>query len=94
MYWQKYGERFIDCAWLCILAPGYVSLTDVCCVHAWAGLPPQDSTKGAVSPSLSATLTSLRSLARAQPQLQLQVLVTGSLYLVGDMLRLLGRAPK
>lgn len=59
-----------------------------------AGLPMQDSRQGAVSPSLRATLASLRCLVRSQPQLQLQVLVTGSLYLVGDILRLLNRAPK
>ncbi len=33
-------------------------------------------------------------MARQRPQVQLQVLVTGSLYLVGDVLRLLGKAPK
>lgn len=45
-------------------------------------------------PSLRATLDWLRALARARPQAQVQVLVTGSLYLVGDVLRLLNRAPK
>ncbi|KAL6756912.1 putative folylpolyglutamate synthetase [Haematococcus lacustris] len=50
--------------------------------------------RGAVLPSLDATLSWLRSLARSRPQLQVQVLVTGSLYLVGDVLKMMNRAPK
>jgi folylpolyglutamate synthase len=53
-----------------------------------------DSSRGVVAPSLQATVDWLRACVRARPQLRLQVLVTGSLYLVGDMLRLLGRAPQ
>ncbi|KAG6555626.1 hypothetical protein Mapa_002861 [Marchantia paleacea] len=43
----------------------------------------------AVMASLPATLEWLRSCARRHPQMHIQVLVTGSLYLVGDMLKLL-----
>jgi len=60
----------------------------------FVGTLPQDPTRGAVSPSLGATLDWLRGIARTQPQTQLRVLVTGSLYLVGDVLRLVGRVPK
>jgi folylpolyglutamate synthase len=54
----------------------------------------QSTATGAVAQSLDAAIQWLRGRARAHPQLQLQVLVTGSLYLVGDVLRLLGKAPK
>jgi hypothetical protein len=39
--------------------------------------------------ALQATLEWLRGCVRATPSLRLQVLVTGSLYMVGDLLRLL-----
>jgi folylpolyglutamate synthase len=45
-------------------------------------------------PSLGGALEWLRAYARSDPKRQVQVLVTGSLYLVGDVLRLLGKAPK
>ena len=54
----------------------------------------QEPLKGAVAPSLTSALGWLRGVVRSQPELRLQVLVTGSLYLVGDIVRLLGRAPK
>lgn len=60
----------------------------------FAGLAIHESSRSTVAPSLRATVDWIRSLARSKPQLQVQVLVTGSLYLVGDMLRLLNRAPK
>ncbi|KAL2624078.1 hypothetical protein R1flu_008323 [Riccia fluitans] len=43
----------------------------------------------AVMTSLPATLEWLRTCAKQHPRMHIQVLVTGSLYLVGDMLRLL-----
>jgi folylpolyglutamate synthase len=42
-------------------------------------------------PSVGSALEWLRSATRARPGLRLKVLVTGSLYLVGDVLRHLGR---
>ncbi|KAK9817171.1 hypothetical protein WJX72_010631 [[Myrmecia] bisecta] len=54
----------------------------------------QDSRRGAITPSLQATLDWLRRCVKeGPPRLHMQVLVTGSLYLVGDMLQRLGRAP-
>lgn len=44
-----------------------------------------------VSPSLPETLQLLRKKSKSLPQKRLHVLVTGSLYLVGDFLRLLGK---
>ena len=44
---------------------------------------------GAVLPSLQVTLDWLRRCVREAPSLRMQVLVTGSLYLVGDMLKAL-----
>jgi folylpolyglutamate synthase len=41
-------------------------------------------------PGLAATLEWLRRAVREAPALRLQVLVTGSLYVVGDLLKLLG----
>jgi hypothetical protein len=38
------------------------------------------------------TLDWLRRCVRETPSLRMQVLVTGSLYLVGDMLKLLGKS--
>jgi hypothetical protein len=58
------------------------------------GRGPQDAARGAVAPSVSSALAALRAAVRAAPALRLRVLVTGSLYLVGDTLRALGRAPK
>ncbi|KIZ04965.1 folylpolyglutamate synthase [Monoraphidium neglectum] len=55
---------------------------------------PQDAARGAVAPSVSGALATLRAAVRSTPGLRLRVLVTGSLYLVGDTLRALGRAPK
>jgi len=52
----------------------------------------QDAAAGAVSPSVKSAIEWLRSASRARPGVRLRVLVTGSLYLVGDVLRHLGRA--
>lgn len=49
----------------------------------------QESIRGAVMPSLQATVDWLRRCVKEKPSLKLQVLVTGSLYLVGDLLKLL-----
>ncbi len=59
-------------------------------------LPPlQDATRGAVAPNLAAAVDWVRRTARqVQGRARVQVLVTGSLYLVGDMLRVLNKAPK
>jgi len=54
----------------------------------------QDATRGAVAPSVTSALAVLRAAVRSTPSLRLRVLVTGSLYLVGDTLRALGREPK
>lgn len=54
------------------------------------GIPgPQDPTKGAVLPSIRMALDWLRRCAKERPSVKMQVLVTGSLYLVGDLLRIL-----
>lgn len=50
-----------------------------------------DPAVGAVAPSVKTALEWLRSASRARPGVRLRVLVTGSLYLVGDVLRHLGR---
>jgi len=56
-----------------------------------AGVPAvQDAAVGAVLPSLQHTIDWLRRCVRESPKIKMQVLVTGSLYLVGDMLRILG----
>lgn len=55
-------------------------------------LPPQDTAKGAVLPNLQGTLEFLRRCVREKPSLRMQVLVTGSLYMVGDILKLLGKS--
>ena len=52
----------------------------------------QDAAAGAVSPSVKSAIEWLRSASRARPGVRMRVLVTGSLYLVGDVLRHLGRA--
>ena len=46
-----------------------------------------------VHASLPAALAALRRAARAAPARRMHVLVTGSMHLVGDVLRLLGRPP-
>jgi len=51
----------------------------------------QETINGAVLPNLQMALNWLRKRARERPALRLQVLVTGSLYLVGDLLKLLGK---
>lgn len=50
--------------------------------------PAQDAATGAVLPSLRVTVDWLRRCVRERPSMRMQVLVTGSLYLVGDLLRL------
>ncbi len=56
-----------------------------------AGVPAvQDVAVGAVLPSLQHTIEWLRLCVRESPKLKMHVLVTGSLYLVGDMLKILG----
>lgn len=52
-----------------------------------------DTRRGAAVPSLSDALKWVRGCAQRQPQRRVQVLVTGSLYIVGDMLRQLGHSP-
>ncbi|KAG7671069.1 hypothetical protein Ndes2526B_g01154 [Nannochloris sp. 'desiccata'] len=60
-------------------------------VLAAAGVPAvQDAAVGAVLPSLQHTIDWLRKCVRESPKMKMHVLVTGSLYLVGDMLRILG----
>jgi folylpolyglutamate synthase len=56
-----------------------------------AGAAAGDAVAGAAVPSVGSALEWLRSATRARPGLRLKVLVTGSLYLVGDVLRHLGR---
>lgn len=54
------------------------------------GVGPQDVATGAVLPSIKSALQWIRSCAKSlPPPFKVQVLVTGSLYLVGDTLRLL-----
>ncbi|XP_049392269.1 folylpolyglutamate synthase isoform X5 [Solanum stenotomum] len=75
-------------------------------INASAGLPPHEFlyeetshcspedryfTSSAVFPSLPLTINWLRDCVRENPSLRLQVLVTGSLHLVGDVLKLLRR---
>ncbi|XP_021744544.1 folylpolyglutamate synthase-like isoform X1 [Chenopodium quinoa] len=56
--------------------------------RAFPGDSPRTSV---VVPSLSSAIKLLRDCARENPSVRLQVLVTGSLHLVGDVLRLLKR---
>jgi folylpolyglutamate synthase len=49
--------------------------------------------RSAVLPSLQVTLDWLRRCVRDAPSLRMQVLVTGSLYLVGDVLKALQQPP-
>ncbi|KAF5737677.1 folylpolyglutamate synthase-like isoform X1 [Tripterygium wilfordii] len=53
----------------------------------------KDFTCSAVIPSLPLTIKWLRDCVKENPSLRLQVLVTGSLHLVGDVLKLLRRRP-
>lgn len=62
-------------------------------VAAAAAAVQVDSARVAVMPGVERTVEWLRSCVKARPRLKLQVLVTGSLYLVGDTLRTLGKAP-
>jgi folylpolyglutamate synthase len=58
-----------------------------------AGVPTvQEVAAGAVLPSLQVTLDWLRRCVKESPKMKMQVLVTGSLYLVGDMLKILGNS--
>ena len=58
-----------------------------------AGVPAvQNLAAGAVLPSLQSTLEWLKRCVKETPSMRMHVLVTGSLYLVGDMLRLLGKS--
>lgn len=60
---------------------------------AAVGVPAvQDIAAGAVLPSLQHTLEWLKRCVKETPSMRMHVLVTGSLYLVGDMLRLLGKS--
>ncbi len=60
-----------------------------------AGTPRvQDPGRGAAVPSLTPAIEWLRQYARSSHRTQIHVLVTGSLYLIGDVLKMLGRAPK
>jgi folylpolyglutamate synthase len=63
-------------------------------MHWWTAELPTTYRSAAVVPTLSMTLEWLRNYAKSSPRVRLQVLVTGSLYLVGDVLRLLGKVPK
>lgn len=56
-----------------------------------SGSSPNVAPTGAVAPSVRSALEWLRSATRASPGLKMRVLVTGSLYLVGDVLRHLGK---
>lgn len=58
---------------------------------AGAGAANAAAPTGAVAPSVRSALEWLRSATRASPGLKMRVLVTGSLYLVGDVLRHLGK---
>lgn len=55
------------------------------------GVGAQDLAVGAVLPNLRGTLDWLRRCAREAPAVRMHVLVTGSLYLVGDLLKILGK---
>uniref|UniRef100_A0A1J3I627 Folylpolyglutamate synthase n=1 Tax=Noccaea caerulescens TaxID=107243 RepID=A0A1J3I627_NOCCA len=57
----------------------------------YGGPPGTHVTSSAVMPSLPLTINWLRDCVRRNPSLKLEVLVTGSLHLVGDVLRLLKR---
>jgi folylpolyglutamate synthase len=57
--------------------------------------PPPSLGRGAVVPGgVAGAVAWLRECARSDPELRIKVLVTGSLYLVGDVLRALDHAPQ
>lgn len=59
-----------------------------------SGSPADTSmSNGVVLPSLPGTVEWLRASVAGNPQLHLRVLVTGSLYLVGDLLQVLDKEP-
>jgi len=60
---------------------------------AAAGDAGDGTRRGVVLPSLPGALAWLRACCAADPGLRLSVLMTGSLYLVGDALRVMGRPP-
>lgn len=78
------------------LAQPAVSVPAVAALPTSAALPAiQDATRGAVAPNLAAAVDWVRRTARQMHgRARVQVLVTGSLYLVGDMLRTLNQAPR
>ncbi|CAD7695445.1 unnamed protein product [Ostreobium quekettii] len=59
-----------------------------------AGCPFPDSRRGAVVPTLRSALQWIRTAPKLYSGIRFRVLVTGSLYLVGDVLQLLDRAPR
>jgi folylpolyglutamate synthase/dihydropteroate synthase len=61
---------------------------------ASAGIGQQPVAGSAVLPSVGHALSWLEAAAAGRPELQLQVLVTGSLYLVGDCLVGLEQQPQ
>jgi len=62
---------------------------------AGAGGAPPSLGRGAVVPGgVASAVAWLRECARSDPTLRIKVLVTGSLYLVGDVLRALDHAPQ
>ncbi|KAL4858122.1 Folylpolyglutamate synthase [Chlorella vulgaris] len=85
-------------------APPPLTLPPLPAVAAPAGLPQAAAvalasaqgpgSRSAVLPSLSVTLDWLRRCVREAPALRMQVLVTGSLYLVGDLLKVLQPPPQ
>ncbi|CAN7075449.1 unnamed protein product [Brassica oleracea var. botrytis] len=94
---QKLWERSIqgtDAALDHTLNPdGITSLPphDFLCEDAPHCGGPAGTHSSAVMPSLPLTINWLRDCVRRNPSLKLEVLVTGSLHLVGDVLRLLKR---
>ncbi|CAN6921673.1 unnamed protein product [Brassica oleracea] len=94
---QKLWERSIqgtDAAFDHTLNPdGITSLPphDFLCGDAPHCGGPAGTHSSAVMPSLPLTINWLRDCVRRNPSLKLEVLVTGSLHLVGDVLRLLKR---
>ena len=75
---------------------GAVARAEGAKVGAAAGTAASQGTASAVVPRLRAAVEQIRRRAREERALgrgrRVHVLVTGSLYLVGDMLRILGRA--
>lgn len=62
----------------------------------WDGLPRRQPNQGssAVVPSLRDTLAALRARAAEVRPAKVRVLVTGSLYIIGDLLKMLRRPPR